>query len=90
MQSGGYIENQRHWLLSRRESKLEILKRGGEQALSHSPKDITRIDFALRRIEDGQYGICTQCGFLIEQQRLKIVPETPFCAECALVVEAPQ
>ncbi len=55
----------------------------GEQSLLHSHDDIRRIDFALKRIMDGQFGICPNCGSLIEEERLEIIPETPFCSSCA-------
>jgi RNA polymerase-binding transcription factor DksA len=79
-----YLEEKRKHLLARRESKLEILKNGGERALLHSKHDITRIDFALKRIEQQQYGLCPDCGCPIEEQRLASVPETVFCASCQL------
>lgn len=82
-----YIENQRLWLLARRESKSRILRQGGEIALLHSPSDITRIDFALTRIAEGQYGICAHCGVIIEIERLDFQPETPFCSVCQVEVE---
>jgi RNA polymerase-binding transcription factor DksA len=82
MFSSDYIESMRLWLLVRRKSKSEILKQGGELASLHSPKDIRRIDFALKRIENGQYGLCTNCGLPIEMERLKFLPETPFCSKC--------
>jgi RNA polymerase-binding transcription factor DksA len=75
-------------LAARRKSKLGILQGGGQQALSHSYKDIDRIDFAIRRMQDGQYGLCTNCGTPIEQDRLKAIPETPFCSTCAREIEA--
>lgn len=77
-----YLEEKRNHLVARRESKLEILKQGGERALLHSYHDIVRIDFALRRIEQQQYGLCPDCGCAIEERRLKSVPETVFCASC--------
>ena len=83
-----YLENQRLWLLARKESKIRILKEGGEQALLHSQKDIIRIDFALKRIEQGQYGLCCNCGVPIESARLMFQPETPFCAYCQTQVIA--
>jgi len=83
----GYLLSQRQRLLERRTSKSNILQRGGEQALSHSYKDITRIDFALKRIEEGQYGLCCNCGCGIESGRLRVIPETPFCTECAKSIE---
>lgn len=70
-------------LLARRESKQRILDEGGEQALSHSPRDILRINLALKRIEQGQYGLCCQCGTQIAEGRLDSIPETPLCTSCA-------
>jgi len=81
--SAEFVEKQRLWLLARRASKLKILVEGGERALLHSPRDVVRIDFALRRIKEGQYGLCVPCGVPIEAERLKFMPETPFCAACA-------
>jgi RNA polymerase-binding transcription factor DksA len=75
-------------LRKRRKNKLGILKSGGQQALSHSYQDITRIDFALKRIKEGQYGLCTNCGRHIEVKRLNVIPETPFCITCAKDIES--
>ena len=75
-------------LLYRRLSKQRVLQGGGEQALSHSYKDIARIDFALKRIKQGQYGLCTNCGCIIDTLRLRLIPEAPFCALCAQEIEA--
>ena len=41
------------------------------------------IDQAMRRIERGEYGRCVVCGREIPQERLDLVPETPFCIEDA-------
>ncbi len=41
------------------------------------------IDEALRRLEHGDYGKCVVCGKDIPQERLDLVPETPFCVEDA-------
>jgi RNA polymerase-binding transcription factor DksA len=88
MDTGEFLSRQRLHLLARRESKTNLLESDGEQALSHSYKDITRIDFALKRIDEGQYGLCCNCGCHIDDRRLLLIPETPFCAECATHIEA--
>jgi len=41
------------------------------------------IDEALRRLERGEYGKCVICGRDIPEERLDLVPETPFCIEDA-------
>ena len=38
---------------------------------------------ALRRMEDGSYGICANCEKEIGEKRLKAVPWTPLCIVCA-------
>ncbi|MFA5085193.1 MAG: TraR/DksA C4-type zinc finger protein [Candidatus Omnitrophota bacterium] len=40
------------------------------------------IDEALKRIEDGSYGNCTQCGKPIPKKRLKALPQTELCIIC--------
>jgi len=82
-----FLKKQRSHLLFRKKNKQDILDEGGQQALSHSPNDVARINFALKRMDEGQYGICTHCGGLIDLGRLKIIPETPFCASCAKDIE---
>ena len=43
---------------------------------------IQRIQMALSRIANGEYGNCMVCGELIGLQRLKVQPEAPFCIAC--------
>lgn len=42
---------------------------------------------ALERIEDGSFGLCTQCGGKIKKTRLKVLPYTPYCIKCASELE---
>ncbi len=37
---------------------------------------------ALRRIDDGTYGICLHCEEEISPKRLAAVPWTPYCIQC--------
>ena len=37
---------------------------------------------ALRRMEDGRYGVCGNCGASIAYGRLLVVPEATNCLEC--------
>ena len=41
-----------------------------------------QIRAALRRIDDGVYGECLNCGEDISYPRLKIKPEAPLCMDC--------
>lgn len=57
----------------------EVLTALGE----HDAAELRRIDAALARIEAGDYGDCVQCGSKIAEKRLELLPDTPFCANCA-------
>ncbi|MDR9485580.1 MULTISPECIES: TraR/DksA family transcriptional regulator [Sediminimonas] len=62
----------------------------GDEVLEHlgqaGQDEIRKIRAALQRIRDGEYGICTQCGEEISQERLDLLPATPFCKNCAAKV----
>ncbi|NHB77195.1 TraR/DksA family transcriptional regulator [Rhodobacter calidifons] len=57
----------------------EVLEATGQAGLA----EITRIRAALRRIEEGTYGLCTRCGAPIAEARLDALPWTPHCRSCA-------
>jgi RNA polymerase-binding transcription factor DksA len=42
---------------------------------------------ALRRLEDGVFGVCESCGKLIADERLDAMPYTRFCFQCAATSE---
>jgi len=44
---------------------------------------IELIDDALGRLDRGGYGRCVICGRAIPDERLELVPETPYCVEDA-------
>ena len=45
-------------------------------------KRIRKIDEALRRIKDGTYGICLDCGEAIGVKRLQATPIADLCVDC--------
>jgi len=45
--------------------------------------EVTEIDAALHRLVDGIYGKCVDCGRAIPLMRLRALPTTTFCVECA-------
>lgn len=53
----------------------QMLEDLGQSAQS----EIRQIEAALKRVEAGEYGFCAYCGEPISQERLDIVPATPFC-----------
>lgn len=56
---------------------LETMGLSGQQELG-------RIAAALDRIAKGTYGVCAKCGDDIAAERLDLLPDTPFCARCAV------
>lgn len=57
----------------------EVLEGMGAAGLA----EVRQIRAALARIEDGSYGFCARCGAEIAEERLDVVPATPFCHICA-------
>lgn len=57
----------------------EVLERLGQSG----EVEIARIDAALKRMDAGDYGVCVTCGDAITDERLDLLPYTPFCRNCA-------
>ncbi len=58
----------------------------GVQA-AHAAVELEQVRAALRRIEDGTYGECIDCGDPIDLRRLVALPATCYCAPCQSVHE---
>ena len=43
---------------------------------------LNKIDVALRRLHEGTYGVCFECGAEIAERRLKALPFAVRCREC--------
>lgn len=57
----------------------EVLEGMGHNSLA----ELRRIEAALTRMEEGDYGFCLKCGTPISEERLDLLPETPLCRDCA-------
>lgn len=57
----------------------EVLEDLGQSAQA----EIRMIEAALVRVEEGEYGYCVKCGDQISEERLDLLPATPFCRNCA-------
>lgn len=51
---------------------------------SREGKFLNYLDDALKRIENGNYGFCTDCGKLIDKERLEAVPHAQLCVSCKM------
>ncbi len=50
--------------------------------MSTHRETLVKIDEALRKLNEGTYGICEDCGEEISEQRLKILPFAIYCTDC--------
>jgi RNA polymerase-binding protein DksA len=57
--------------------ELEVTLEDNEEHL------LAQYDAALRRIEQGRYGRCTNCQGDIAEERLEALPYVELCIECA-------
>lgn len=53
-----------------------------EATVSMAARELADVSAALRRIENGTYGVCEECGEPIAEARLRALPATPFCTAC--------
>lgn len=60
-----------------------------EAAYAHATEELSRIVLALRRVDEGTYGLCEDCGEPIDERRLRALPATPFCTACQTIHERP-
>ena len=59
-------------------------EREKELSIEQNVRDlIQKIDRALKRMDDGTYGICEVCGKPIEKARIKALPYVDLCIEDA-------
>jgi len=55
---------------------FEFRLRGREKSL------LSKLDLALKKIEDGSFGVCEICDEPIGKKRLEARPETSLCIKC--------
>jgi DnaK suppressor protein len=48
----------------------------------HSEQVLVQIQAALKRIEEGTFGMCTNCGKPIAEERLEARPWASLCIDC--------
>jgi DnaK suppressor protein len=66
-------------------SRMDAMQR---QAMAQAQEraraaELARLDQAMRRLEDGEYGWCATCGEEIAAARLEVDPAAAVCVECA-------
>jgi DnaK suppressor protein len=51
--------------------------------LERENNTLEEIELAMKRLRKGVYGVCEACGAAIAEARLKALPWTRFCIQCA-------
>ena len=54
----------------------------GNTLEEHDERVLDAIDAALRRMDDGTYGKCVNCGAPIPEERLEAMPWATLCIDC--------
>ncbi|HEY7706387.1 MAG TPA: TraR/DksA C4-type zinc finger protein [Gaiellaceae bacterium] len=54
----------------------------GNTLEEHDERLLVAIDEALKRIDDGTYGKCVNCGSPIPEERLEAMPWATLCIDC--------
>lgn len=50
--------------------------------LTTHKETLNKIDEAIRKLREGTYGICEDCGAEISEARLKVIPFAIYCIDC--------
>ena len=69
-------------------SEVDIQDDIGFALMQLQAETLKKIDTALRRIEEGDYGDCSECGGEIADARLRALPFAVRCRDCEAVREA--
>ena len=69
-------------------SEVDIQDEIGFALIQLKSETLKMIDTALRRIEQGDYGDCFECGREIAEARLRALPFAVRCRDCEAVREA--
>lgn len=60
-----------------------VNKSVNEAALNAARTRLAGLEYALKRVDDPEFGYCVECGEPISHARLLAMPETTRCIDCA-------
>ena len=55
-----------------------------EAALRTAEKKLSRLQLALSKVDNPEFGFCENCNKPIQEKRLIYMPESSFCVRCAI------
>jgi len=67
--------------------QAKILSLANSQIVNRNKENLHRIENALRKIYDGSFGVCEECGEEIAEKRLVVNPGFITCIGCAEELE---
>jgi DnaK suppressor protein len=79
--------------VERSADQLEEIQAASQRALAVSNldrefKQLRNVRAALRRIEEGSFGICQECDQDIHSKRLAAVPWASYCIRCQEIIDS--
>jgi DnaK suppressor protein len=82
-----FIRNREGIAIEKSPDALDEVQHAAERELAIRNLDresnlLRNVRAALRRIDDGSYGVCLHCEEDINPKRLNAVPWAPFCIQC--------
>ena len=66
-------------------ARMDLLQRQQMAKETHRRRvlELSKIEAALRRIDEDEYGWCAECGSEISEKRLEVDPTAHLCVDCA-------
>jgi len=55
-----------------------------EPLLNQAENRLNQLRYVFSKIESPEFGICKKCGKTIPINRILIIPESPYCVNCAM------
>lgn len=68
---------------------LDLLDDTGLAIIDIRRQQLTQLEEALVKLEEGRYGRCEDCGRKIAEARLRVAPYAPCCVDCQAKREGP-
>lgn len=75
------LDQTRQGRLSRQDAMMQ--QEMAKETQRRRELDMRRIEIALTKIENDEYGYCVQCDEIIAVKRLELDPAIPTCIKCA-------
>jgi len=66
-------------------TRMEAIGNKGvsEASLNSAQRKLARLEAALSKIENPEFGVCTRCSSFIPKGRMLLMPESVTCVACA-------